>query len=182
MSALPKFLFIDDSPAVLDGLRRQLHAFHPIWDLTFCQNVVEAIEYINTYSFDAVITDINMPNIDGEVLVNLIHSLPNGPAVVILSGAACENDLRANLNGPFEFLEKPCDTQALVGAISNAVQRKYDKNAQVNEEVLAILVRKLKLYGMVEDSDLPESYNARLSLKTIATLLTDCFTPYERPN
>lgn len=181
MSNLPQFLFVDDSPAVLDGLRRQLHAFQSIWRLHFATSVADALHYINSEKIDVVITDIDLPKVDGQILMNLIHSLSNGPAVVVLSGAACENDLRSTTLCPFEFLEKPCTTQALVAAIAKAARRKQDKKTTLNEEVLAILVRKLKLYGMVTDSDLPNGYNAQLSLQAIATLLTDSFNTPERP-
>lgn len=180
MSNLPHFLFVDDSPAVLDGLRRQLRAFQSVWRLHFATSVAEAIQYLNSEKIDVVITDIDMPKVDGQVLMNLIHSLPHGPSVVVLSGAACENDLRSTTLCPFEFLEKPCTTPALVAAIAKAARRKHDKNTTLNEEVLAILVRKLKLYGMITDCDLPNGYNAQLSLQAIAALLTDGFNMSER--
>ena len=69
MSKPKKILIVDDSRTVrqllklilLKGLKCQI---------TEAQDGLEAIEFLQMESYDLVITDINMPNMDGLSLVN----------------------------------------------------------------------------------------------------------------
>ena len=76
---------------------------------------------------DLVVTDINMPGIDGhEVISALRVQHPDVPIIAISGGGAVEKDellLRAAKLGASEVIMKPFEFRQLVGAVSRAVSR-----------------------------------------------------------
>lgn len=76
---------------------------------------------------DLVVTDINMPGIDGhEVISALRVQHADVPIIAISGGGAVEKDellLRAASLGATEVIMKPFEFRQLVGAVSRAVAR-----------------------------------------------------------
>ena len=76
---------------------------------------------------DLVVTDINMPGIDGhEVISALRVQHADIPIIAISGGGAVEKDellLRAASLGASEVIMKPFEFRQLVGAVSRAVGR-----------------------------------------------------------
>ena len=76
---------------------------------------------------DLVVTDINMPGIDGHEVISALRVLHvDVPIIAISGGGAVEKDellLRAASLGASEVIMKPFDFRQLVGAVSRAVGR-----------------------------------------------------------
>ncbi|MEW8585256.1 MAG: response regulator [Candidatus Thiodiazotropha sp.] len=60
-----KILFVDDEPNVLSGLRRTLRDQRKQWEMDFVGAGQEALAKIDEAYYDAVITDMRMPGMDG---------------------------------------------------------------------------------------------------------------------
>jgi CheY-like chemotaxis protein len=76
---------------------------------------------------DLVVTDINMPGIDGHEVISALKVLhADVPIIAISGGGAVEKDellLRAASLGASEVISKPFEFRQLVGAVSRAVGR-----------------------------------------------------------
>ncbi len=95
------------------------------------QNGVEALEVLNTgtevlikKAFDLVITDLVLPGLHG---VNLIHQIrarwPNMP-IIVTSGYLSDGPGKVILEGFAEFIQKPIDPAALIGAVRRLLPTK----------------------------------------------------------
>ena len=86
-------LFVDDDPFILDALRRQLRRYRNEWDVEFASGGSAALELMEQQSFDIVISDMRMPEMDGaELLTEVMRRHPRTVRIV-LSGQS-ERELR----------------------------------------------------------------------------------------
>ena len=103
-----RILFVDDEPAVLKGLANVLRQQRDRWDMTFVVGGGKAIEVLRAGRFDAVVTDMRMPGIDGASLLTWVkHAAPH-TVRVMLTGSVDLPDIDADV-----ILAKPCDANVL---------------------------------------------------------------------
>ena len=108
---LPEILVVDDEPdletLVRQKFRKQIKnktiKFH------FAQNGEEALEVLKeNEQIDMVISDINMPKMDGLTLIGHLHDLSPVLKSVIVSAYGDMEKIRTAMNkGAFDFLTKP---------------------------------------------------------------------------
>src|SRR5215468_10604984 len=113
-SAMPaKILVTDDEPdlelLVGQRFRKQIRAKE--YEFTFARNGVEALEKLEAdKEIRVVVTDLNMPVMDGLTLLARIGELPRILRVVIVSAYGDMQNIRTAMNrGAFDFLTKPID-------------------------------------------------------------------------
>ncbi|MCK4988163.1 MAG: response regulator, partial [Desulfobacterales bacterium] len=58
-------LFVDDEPMVLKGLERTLRKMRAEWEMTFASSSKEALDILGSGSFDVIVSDWRMPEMDG---------------------------------------------------------------------------------------------------------------------
>ena len=81
-------------------------------------NGAEALEYVATGNYDAVILDVMMPTMDGITALKRIRGAKNGIPVLILTAKAEVEDRVSGLDsGANYYLTKPFDTKELLAAI-----------------------------------------------------------------
>ena len=83
---MKKLLFVDDEQMVLNGLRRALHDMRHEWEMTFVDNAAEALQVLETADFDAIISDIRMPVMDGAQLLEEVKERHASVMQIVLSG------------------------------------------------------------------------------------------------
>ena len=112
-------LVVDDSPA----MRRQLcYALQRVvgMDTAEAADGADAWRKLQAGTFDVVLTDINMPLLDGLKLVSLVRAggpHRNVPIVVITTEAAEADRQRAMALGASAYLVKPVQAQQVVEAV-----------------------------------------------------------------
>ena len=62
---MKQILFVDDEVNVLQGLGRMLRVMRHEWEMTFLDDPRQALDLIESKSFDALVIDIRMPRMDG---------------------------------------------------------------------------------------------------------------------
>ncbi len=83
-----------------------------------------ALQRLGSAEFDAVLTDIRMPGMDGiELCQRLTGDRPHLPIVVMTAFGDVESALGALRAGAFDFLTKPLSLEKLDGALSRALGR-----------------------------------------------------------
>lgn len=115
-----RILFVDDEPNVLDGLRRMLRPMCRQWDMTFAQSGQEALEALAKRSFDVVVSDMRMPEIDGAELLTEIRRRHPQMVRIVLSGYSSEGMALRLVGTAHQYVAKPCDPERLKEIINRA--------------------------------------------------------------
>ncbi len=148
-------LIVDDTRLARSFISKRLEPYADEFNVLTAENGQEALELAQTVKIDLVITDIEMPVMDGfELLANLNNKYPQIPVFVMTAKGSPEIEERIDAMGSLKYFEKPMDLEALVAAI----REKLDSSAQgkVNGISLASF---LQLVGM-------ESKTCILNVKT----------------
>ena len=115
--AREQILVVDDNADMRGYIEKLLL---PYWDVTTASDGREALDAIEASLPDLVVTDMNMPNLDGRALIQHIrtrrasHALP----VIVLSAQAGEEQRVAGLNqGADDYLVKPFSARELLARV-----------------------------------------------------------------
>lgn len=93
-------------------------------DFIFVPNGIEALEQLkNEQAIDMVLTDINMPGMDGLTLLNKMTDIDQNLKAVIVSAYGDLPNIRTAMNrGAFDFITKPIDFQDLAITIDKTLE------------------------------------------------------------
>ena len=70
----PRVLFVDDDPIVLRALRRLLLGARPGWEIDLAESGDAALGLLEARTYDVVVTDLQMPVIDGMTLLRRLKT------------------------------------------------------------------------------------------------------------
>jgi HD-like signal output (HDOD) protein len=115
-----RLLFVDDEQMVLDGLRRALWSMRGEWEMQFFSNGNEALEALGRESFDAIISDMRMPLMDGVQLLETVKEHHGDVVRIVLSGQASKDAMLRSAAPAHQFLSKPCNLQELKDRLNQA--------------------------------------------------------------
>lgn len=112
-----RVLVVDDSPAMRSFIRRILNlSGFAVSEFVEAANGLDALEILQARSVDVVLTDINMPRMNGEELVRQLdqdHKLRTLP-VVVVSGDSSEVRVKRLMEiGARGYLSKPFSPERL---------------------------------------------------------------------
>lgn len=79
-------LFVDDDPMVLQGLKRSLDEYSDHWKADFAASGKDALQKLSEKHYDAIVTDMHMPVMDGIQLLDLVSKTSPGVMRFVLSG------------------------------------------------------------------------------------------------
>lgn len=115
-----RILFVDDEPAILDGLRNRLRRLRSTFEMTFAEGGPAAVELLGNTTFDVVVTDMRMPVVDGTEVLRKTHALQPHAVRIVLSGHADLDSVLRVVPVAHRYLMKPCDPDELQQAILRA--------------------------------------------------------------
>lgn len=102
-------LIVDDSPALRHVLKLGLEEFG--YTCRVAQHGLEALNMLQTVRCDVVVTDLQMPCMDGMELVRHLTQNPvlGNPIIIMMTGSIIDFIRPVALQlGVIEILEKPC--------------------------------------------------------------------------
>jgi EAL domain-containing protein (putative c-di-GMP-specific phosphodiesterase class I) len=113
-------LLVDDDPSVVRSLSRVLRARGYLTSIA--TNGQEAVHLVTQVDFDAILTDIAMPGMDGITLLREIrtHDL-HVPVILVTGEPAVDTAVQALEYGALNYLTKPVPIDALERALDKAV-------------------------------------------------------------
>ncbi|WP_033067907.1 response regulator [Thalassospira australica] len=114
-------LFVDDDANILSGLRRRLRSARPQWNLHFANGGIEALKLAENQDFDVIISDIQMPGMDGITLLEKLQKTQPDAVRIILTGHTDNASYLRTIGPAHQFISKPCDNKTLIDSIENAV-------------------------------------------------------------
>lgn len=126
-------LVVDDEPDVeilIDQkFRRKIRQCK--YQFTFARNGLEAVEQVRAGDIDMVLTDINMPVMDGIALLDEFNTLESPPKTVVVSAYSDMTNIRAAMNrGAFDFLTKPINMQDLEVTLEKTLSAVAERKAE----------------------------------------------------
>ena len=159
----PKILVVDDEPdlehLVRQRMRREIRSGQ--YSFMFAQNGVEALEVLNEeQDIDMVLTDINMPRMDGLTLLDQIPKVDPNIRSVIVSAYGDMKNIRTAMNrGAFDFITKPIDFEDMKVTIQRTLHHlELWREALESRDKLVALQNELSVANKMQQSILPTSF------------------------
>lgn len=118
MSGNIKILTVDDSASMRALLRHALAGNG--FDVVQAVDGIDALEWLSENDADLIITDINMPRLDGFGLIEKLREDNNHcdrPILVLTTESSDEKKARARNAGATGWIVKPFDAEKLISAI-----------------------------------------------------------------
>ena len=183
-----RILVVDDEPdveaLVTQKFRRQVRN----GEITFffAQDGQQALELLKREgNIDVVLSDINMPRMDGLTLLEKLSELHRDLETVIVSAYGDMTNIRTAMNrGAFDFVTKPIEFQDLETTIAKTLEhlrsfRKLREEKEIAERAQAILSRYFSPSVVESLSQDPDSTNSKGEWRAATFLFTDLadFTP-----
>ena len=119
----PRILICDDEPnlrKVLSALlRQQGYEVHAEEDGAAA---LARVRSVPSQTFDAVITDLRMPNLDGIGLLKALNKYePNLPVIIVTAFGSVDSAVEAVKLGAFDYLEKPFERDQIHQVVAKAI-------------------------------------------------------------
>lgn len=157
-----KILVVDDEPQferlVLQRFRRKVRSKE--YDFVFAQNGIQALEKLeNNQDVDIILTDINMPQMDGLTFLTRLNEKESSIKAVMVSAYGDMENIRAAMNrGAFDFVTKPIDFDDLEITINKAVKEIHTiRTAENTKAKLYSLQQELAIASEIQQSFLPNN-------------------------
>lgn len=170
-----RILVVDDEPAlerlIRIRMRREIRSGH--FTFGFAENGVEALARLSSDEpYDMVLSDINMPQMDGLTLLEQIPSVSPDVRAVIVSAYGDMKNIRTAMNrGAFDFVTKPIDFDDLRITIDRALQNlAVWREALKSRDRLVTLDHELALARNMQQSILPTEFPANAGHQIFAKM------------
>ena len=159
-----KILSVDDEldleVLLTQYFRRQIRKGE--YEFAFAHNGLEALQkLLETPDFDIILSDINMPEMDGLTLLAKVNELKN-PAMkcIMVSAYGDMDNIRSAMNkGAFDFATKPIDLDDLSRTIEKAIEQvRYIRESQQEHNQLESIKNDLAISGEIQQTILPRSF------------------------
>jgi DNA-binding NtrC family response regulator len=130
-----KILLIDDEVDFLSAMAERMEARE--MTVSTASSAKEGLEKALAGSFDAVILDLRMPEMDGiETLRRLKEKNPDLEVILLTGHATIKDGIEAMKLGALDLLEKPADINTLTEKIKSAQAKKMLILEKKNEEMV----------------------------------------------
>ena len=170
-----KILVVDDEPdvepLVLQRMRRDIRSRK--YEFVFAHNGVEAVELLNKdEDIDMVISDINMPQMDGLTLLEQISEInPNIRSIIVSAYGDMKNIRTAMNRGAFDFVTKPLDFGDLRVTIKRTLRHMEEwREALSSRDKLVALQNELDVASGIQQSILPTVFPSRDDYQIYASM------------
>lgn len=146
----PYILIVDDDTALLQALPEALYLRIAGVKVDTSDSALEALKLIEEHDYDAIVSDIKMPGMDGLALLSKVQELrPNTPTLLITGHGEHDLAVQALRGGAYDFIQKPIDRDYLVAALQRAIST-HQLRCQVREQQLALELHARSLERMVQ--------------------------------
>ena len=151
MNHMSQILLVDDDAALLQALPQALSLRINNLQIDTCDSAFEALEQIQDHDYDAIVSDIKMPGMDGLALLEKIQELrPETPTLLITGHGEHNLAIQALRGGAYDFIQKPIDREYVVAALDRAIQT-HQLRRQVREHQRALELHAQSLERVVQN-------------------------------
>ena len=159
----PKILVVDDEPdlelLLRQKFRRKVRSGQ--LELIFARSGVEALQQLEVHDdVDLVLSDINMPEMDGLTLLQQLDNLDHDLRAVMVTAYGDMKNIRTAMNrGAFDFVTKPIDFDDLQATIDKTLEHlSVMREAMRSRDELVALRQELGVAAQMQESILPTDF------------------------
>jgi two-component system, chemotaxis family, chemotaxis protein CheY len=119
---MTRILAVDDSPSMRQMVSATLTSAG--YEVEQAEDGVQALQLAARRRFDLVITDVNMPNMDGIALVRELRGQPDYkfvPLLILTTEATAERKMQGKSAGATGWLVKPFNPDRLLATIQKVL-------------------------------------------------------------
>jgi len=133
----PRVLVVDDDAGVRYTLREILESADI--EVVEAPDGVEALAWCTENTVDLVVTDLQMPRMDGMTLLERFRAKPHAPRTILITAHGSERHaVQAMKLGAYDYFSKPFDVDEVIGVVERAVAsvRTDQENEQLRADLL----------------------------------------------
>ncbi len=134
---MPNILVVDDKDSMRNMLTETL--MEEGYRVDSASDGKRALDLVRNKSYDLVLTDLKMPNLDGLALLSGIKETDSETSVIMMTAyGTVETAVNAMKQGAYDFITKPFDTEHLCVLVNRALEnrRMMAENILLREELL----------------------------------------------
>src|ERR1700731_3764149 len=147
---IPYILIVDDDTALLEALPQALSLRLTAVEVDTSDSALNALDLIAEHDYDAIVSDIKMPGMDGLALLAKIQELrPDTPTLLITGHGEHNLAIQALRGGAYDYIQKPIDRDDFVASLHRAIQARQLRR-QVKDLLLALELHALSLERLVQ--------------------------------
>ena len=117
---MTRVLFVESCPKVLESIHRAVQPLDGLLQIEFCEDADEALHFMIAEPFDVVVSDLQMPGMDGAELLSRVRELSPGSVRIVLCEPADEERVLRAVSAAHQYLAKPITAVELREAITCA--------------------------------------------------------------
>ncbi len=131
-------LLVDDDPALLQALPLTVSLRMSNVEVHTAASATEALTRLQQHPYDAIVSDIKMPGMDGfDLLAIASRQYPDIPVLLITGHGEHDLAIRALRGGAYDYILKPIDRDDLVASLYRALHtRRLQQKLQAQQRTL----------------------------------------------
>lgn len=146
---MERILVVDDDPEIREGVADVLRQAG--YDVDEAKDGKKAIKCIETGSYDLVLTDLNLPKVDGmKVLRHVLDESPDTICIILTGFGTIKGSVEAIKMGAFDYISKPVKSDEIVIVVEKAL--KYRRLERENILLKQQLRKKYQFENFIGDS------------------------------
>lgn len=121
-----RVLLVDDERLLLASMTHALRAKRPDWEVQTARNGSEAMDQLRSRQIDILITDVQMPGMDGMALLRQVRLDPELARLplVLISAQDDRSSIRQGMfSGADDYLTKPFSPEELILTVESRLRR-----------------------------------------------------------
>lgn len=118
-----KILIIEDDANVVEAVSLCLELRWPKVTISTAAEATKGIEILESGSFDAVILDINLPDINGFEVLKRIRSFSNVPIIILTVRGGEEDQVKGLEMGADDYIVKPYSPRDVIARVNSVLRR-----------------------------------------------------------
>jgi len=143
-------LIVDDDLALLQALPEALRIRMAGLTVDTADSAAAALDQITARDYDAIVTDIKIPGMDGlELLAEIRTHRPDTPTLMITGYGEHDLVVQALRAGAYDFIRKPIDRDYFVASLRGAMEKR-ELSRRVRGQQLAVEGHLSELEAIVE--------------------------------
>src|SRR5882724_6403892 len=144
-------LIVDDDVALLQALPETVRLRMDGVVVDTADTAAVALNRLEARDYDAIVTDIKMPGMDGlELLAEIRTRRPDTPTLMITGHGEHDLVVEALRGGAYDFIHKPIDRDYLVAVLRRAIEMR-ELSRRVKQQQLALERHLNELEAVVEE-------------------------------
>src|SRR2546430_5403879 len=171
-------LIVDDDPALLQALPETLRLRMNGVTVDTADSSAAALDRISARDYDAIVTDIRMPGMDGlTLLAEILGRRPGTPTLMITGHGEEDLAVRALRGGAYDFIQKPIDRDQFVASLHRAIAA-HALNRLVKDRQLALEHCAIELEKIAEKLGREEARVLRSEERRVGKECRSRWSPY----